>query len=321
MTIIRTFTVLLITLLCAACAKKPEPPATQPAPSAATAAATADSNASEFKIGELSAVALRDGEIRFPNDGKTLAVGHSPDEVAQLLSAAGAPAQEIALSIQPLLVRAGDKVLLFDTGSGTNFGPTAGKLAVAMQEAGIDAASVTDIFISHVHGDHVGGLVDTSGSAVFANATIHLSAPEWNYLKGMEAKAASSVGLDNHAALVSAMTPKVDAFAPGSELVPGVVKAVDIKGHTPGHSGYLIGSGADSLLYIGDTAHHYIVSVQEPDWTIAFDGDAPTAQTSRKEVIARSAESGQRIYAVHFPFPGRGKFTKRGDGFVWTPEE
>jgi glyoxylase-like metal-dependent hydrolase (beta-lactamase superfamily II) len=318
MTITRTFPVLLITLLCAACAKKPEPPATQPASSAATA--TADSNASEFKIGELSAVALRDGEIKVPNDGKTFGVGHSPEEVAKLLSAAGASTQELALGIQPLLVRTGDKVLLFDTGSGTNFGPTAGKLAVAMKEAGIDPASVTDIFISHVHGDHVGGLVDTGGSAVLPNATIHLSAPEWDYLKGMDAKAASSVGLDNHAALVSAMAPKVDAFAPGSELIPGVVKAVDIKGHTPGHSGYLIGSGADSLLYIGDTAHHYIVSVQEPDWTIAFDGDAPTAQASRKELIARSAESGQRIYAVHFPFPGLGKFTKRGDGFVWTPQ-
>ena len=318
MTLIRTFPALLITLLCAACAKKPEPPATQPAPAAATT--TTDSNASEFRIGELSAVALRDGEIKFPNDGKTFAVGHSPEEVAKLLSAAGAPTQELALGIQPLLVRAGDKVLLFDTGSGTNFGPTAGKLAVAMKEAGIDAASVTDIFISHVHGDHVGGLVDAGGSAVFPNATIHLSAPEWDYLKGMDAKAASSVGLDNHAALVAAMTPKVDAFAPGSELVPRVVKAVDIKGHTPGHSGYLIGSGADSLLYIGDTAHHYIVSVQEPDWTIAFDGDAPTAQASRKELIARSAEEGQRIYAVHFPFPGLGKFAKRGDGYVWVPE-
>lgn len=318
MSIIRTFPVLSIALLCAACAKNPEPPGSQPAPAAATA--SADGNAREFKIGDFSAVALRDGELKLPNDGKILGVGHSPETVASLLSTAGAATQELALNIQPLLVRAGGKVLLFDTGSGTNFGPTAGKLAVVMKEAGIDPANVTDVFISHIHGDHVGGLVDTAGTAVFPNATIHLSAPEWDYLKGMDENVASSVGLANRAALVSAMQSKVDAFAPGSELVPGVVKAVEIKGHTPGHSGYLIGSGADALLYIGDTAHHYIVSVQQPDWTIAFDGDAPIAQASRKELIARSAETGQRIYAVHFPFPGLGKFTGRDGAFVWTPE-
>jgi glyoxylase-like metal-dependent hydrolase (beta-lactamase superfamily II) len=325
MSMIRVFAVLVAaTPLFAACTKKSEPPAASEstpaaeAPAAATPAA--ESSAHEFKIGELSAVALRDGEIKFPNDGKTFAVGHPPEDVAKLVSAAGLPTNELALSIQPLLVKAGGKVLLFDTGSGTNFGPTSGKLGEAMKQAAIDPASVTDVFISHVHGDHVGGLVDASGAAVFPSATIHMSAPEWNFLKGMDAKAAANVGLSNHAALVSALTPKMDAFAPGSALIPGVVKAVEIKGHTPGHSGYLISSGSDSLLYIGDTAHHSIVSVQQPDWTIAFDGDAPTAQASRKEVMARSAETGQRIYAVHFPFPGLGKFTKQGGGFVWTPE-
>ncbi len=108
---------------------------------------------------------------------------------------------------------------------------------------------------------------------------------------------------------------------PDAELIPGVVKAVDIKGHTPGHSGYLITSGADSLLYVGDSMHHFVVSVQKPEWTIAFDGDAPTARKSRAELIAASAANGQRIYAVHFPFPGIGKFEKQGEGFVWVGEK
>ena len=98
------------------------------------------------------------------------------------------------------------------------------------------------------------------------------------------------------------------------------MKAVDIKGHTPGHSGYLITSGDQSLLYIGDTMHHHVISVQQPDWTIAFDGDAATAQASRKEVLENAAASGQRVYAVHFPFPGLGKFEKQGDKFVWVAE-
>jgi len=310
MNIIRTLCILLVTLLCAACAKKQESPAAQSPPTAATAAMNGD--VSEFKIGQFTAIALKDGELKVPNDNKVFAVGRSPEDVARVLQAAGVPTNELELSIQPLFVRARDRVMLFDTGASNNFGPGAGKLAASMQEAGIDPASITDIFISHSHGDHVGGLVDASGAPVFANATVHISAPEWDFLKGKDDKSA--------AAVVAAVTPKVDAFAPGSEIIPGVVKAVEIKGHTPGHSGYLITSGADSLLYIGDTAHHYIVSVQEPDWTISFDSDAPTAQASRKELIAQSAATGQRIYAVHFPFPGLGKFAKRGDGYVWVPE-
>jgi glyoxylase-like metal-dependent hydrolase (beta-lactamase superfamily II) len=136
-----------------------------------------------------------------------------------------------------------------------------------------------------------------------------MQAAEWASLKS-QAEMAS---------LVAVIAPKVLEFQPGADLIPGV-KAVDIKGHTPGHSGYLISSGDQSLLYIGDTMHHSIISVQQPDWTIAYDGDAPVAQASRKQIIASSAASGQRIYAFHFPFPGLGKFAKQGDKYVWVAE-
>jgi hypothetical protein len=66
--------------------------------------------------------------------------------------------------------------------------------------------------------------------------------------------------------------------------------------------------------------HHFVVSVQKPDWTIAFDADAPAAEASRSDLLARSAASGQRIYAVHFPFPGLGKIERRADAFVWVAE-
>jgi len=294
--------------------------ASAPAPAPAPVAAAPSVDVRPFAIGSLSAYALRDGTLEFPNDNKVFGVGHTPQEVAAELSAAGAPTGTIRLGLQPLLVKSSDRVLLFDTGAGANFGPAAGKLSASLAAAGIDPASVTDIFISHAHGDHVGGLVDANGALRFPNAKIHLSAPEWKYLAGLDAEAAKQIGIGNHAALVAALTPKVEAFAPGTELVPGVVRAMDIKGHTPGHSGYLIGSGADTLLYIGDAAHSHVVSVRRPEWPNSFDGEQATAAASRKALVERSAASGQRIYAVHFPFPGVGRFEKRGDTFAWVAE-
>jgi glyoxylase-like metal-dependent hydrolase (beta-lactamase superfamily II) len=317
----------------AACSKKEEaPPPVADAPAAAPASAPASAPAAEsvappksvdtkaFKIGDLDATALRDGGIELPNDNKVFGVGHTPDEVAKVLSAAGQPTDKLALSIQPLLVKSADRVLLFDTGAGGNFGPGAGHLGASLAAAGIDAQSVTDIFISHVHGDHVGGLVDKEGALAFPNAKVHLSKPEWDYLSGLKADAAKSIGVENHDALVAAIRPKVEAFAPDAELVPGLVKAVEIKGHTPGHSGYLITSRSASLLYVGDSMHHFVVSVQKPDWPCGFDGDGTTAAASRAALIAQLGTSGQRVYAVHFPFPGVGTIGKKGDDFEWVAE-
>ncbi len=291
-----------------ACSKQEE----QVAPVAATPPAIAPINASAevkpFSIGEFQAAAITDGGMTVPNDNKILAVNASKADVEALLTANGLPPDQLSLSIQPLLVKTPDKVLLFDTGAAALMGPANGKLPANLAAAGVDPASVTDIFISHAHGDHVGGLVANNALA-FPNATIHIQAAEWASFKSQ----------DQMAPIVAVITPQVVEFAPGADLVPGV-KAVDIKGHTPGHSGYLITSGDQSLLYVGDMVHHSVISVQRPDWTIAFDSDAPTAQASRKEVMASAAASGQRVYAVHFPFPGIGKFEQQGDHIVWTAE-
>ncbi len=287
-------------------------PASDDAPSAessatpAVAAFRAGENVSPFAIGSLQAAALKDGGFMPANDNRTLAINVSKAEVDALLTAEGLPTDRLELSIQPLVVRTPDRVLLFDTGNG----PSSGTLLASITTAGVEPAAVTDIFISHSHGDHVGGLVGADGALAFPNATVHISANEWTAMQGNAQLAAT----------VTAVTPKVATFAAGADLIPGVVRAVDIQGHTPGHSGYLITSGQESLLYIGDTMHHFVISVQRPDWTIAFDFDAPLAQNSRKTVLANAAGTGQRVYAVHFPFPGLGRFENRGGTFAWVAE-
>jgi glyoxylase-like metal-dependent hydrolase (beta-lactamase superfamily II) len=300
----------------AACAPKAETPvaaattaapATPAAPTIAPFAASADVR--PFTIGTFQA-ALRDGGFQPANDNKTIAINKKKADVDAVLKANGLPTDKLELSLQPMIVRTADKVFLFDTGAGSQMGAAAGKLPATLASASINPATITDIFISHSHGDHVGGLIDAKGALAFPNAAIHMSANEWKALQADKTMAA----------LVTAITPKVATFGAGTDVVPGV-KAIDIKGHTPGHSGYLITSGDQSLLYQGDVMHHSVISVQQPDWTIAFDGDAPTAQASRKAVLEAWAASGQRIYAVHFPFPGLGKYEKSGDHFVWVAEK
>lgn len=306
----RTATALVIMLAgsLAACGPSTDeaaPAATSEAAAPPIAAFSAGENVSPFAIGSLRAASLKDAAFAPANDNQTLAINQTKAEVDALLTAAGLPTDVLELSVQPLIVRTPDRVLLFDTGNGPS-----GMLSASMSTAGVQPGAVTDIFISHSHGDHVGGLVRADGTPAFPNAAIHISVNEW---AAMQANA-------QLAALVTAITPRVETFAAGADLIPGTVEAVDIQGHTPGHSGYLITSDQASLLFIGDAMHHSVISVQRPDWTIAFDGNAPLAQESRKAVLASAAASGQRIYAVHFPFPGLGTFENRDGTFVWVAE-
>ena len=273
-----------------------------------------------FKIGAYRAVALKDGAIEAPVDGKSFVLGQPNETVSAALKAGGAPADHFEFSIQPLLVHAGAHVLLFDTGAGGFFGAIAGKLPESMMAAGEKPGSVTDIFISHAHGDHIGGLLTSTGALAFPNATIHISAPEWKWLSGLSADEAKNFGIQQVSVLVSAVKPKVAAFEPGADLLPRIVKAVELKGHTAGHSGYRIGSGPESVLVFGDAMHSYVVSVRKPSWQVAYDGDKQLGATTRVALVKSSAASGQRLYSEHFPFPGIGKIVKDKDGASWQPE-
>lgn len=305
--------------LLAACLAACSGPSAETAPT--PAAEPPSQEVRRFSIGGMTGIALHDGAIALPNDNKVLGVGRTPEEVAAVLAGAGLPSDTLHLSIQPLVVKAGGRVLLFDTGAGHYMGEGAGKLGAALAEAGVTADSVTDVFISHLHGDHVGGLVDAEGNPAFPNASIRISEPEWQTLQGLNDRTAAAFGLAQYKQVVMAIGPDAAPFKAGGEVLPGMVRAVEVKGHTPGHSAFRIGSGASSLLYIGDSMHHHVISVQKPEWTIAFDTDAAVGAASRASLLEELSASGQRVYAVHFPFPGLGRVEKRADGYAWVPEE
>jgi glyoxylase-like metal-dependent hydrolase (beta-lactamase superfamily II) len=275
---------------------------------AAEVAASQDVHA--FQIGELQAWALRDGGITLPVDSEALPWSDRA-AIARTLEAAGDPVDAVNLSIQPLLVRDGDRLVLIDAGAGGQM-DTQNLLVSSLVAAGFQPGDITDILISHAHGDHIGGLVDAGGGLVFPNAVIRMSAPEWADLTATAEQAGAG-------ALVEAITPRVETFEPGSQITASIT-AMPLAGHTPGHSGYEIVSGEERLLYIGDAMHSAILSVRHPDWVSAWDTDSDAAVGSRVGLLEMGADHSLMIYGVHFPYPGLGRFQREGGGFIWVPE-
>jgi len=261
--------------------------------------------AESFHLGALELVALRDAGFVVPNDGKTFGLGASPTAVAAVLKSAGAPTDKVSLSVDALLVKAPGRLILIDTGLGPKVG---GVLLASLAKAGVPPGAVTDVLITHSHGDHIGGLLSASGGLAFPNATIRMSSREWGWLQTQS----------DSAEIVKVLTPKVKPFMPGMAIAPGVTP-IGLGGHTPGHVGYEIVSGSARLLDIGDTAHSSIISLAKPGWNIEFDNDLVAGRLNRTTTLTLLAKSQEMVFAPHFPFPGVGRIEKAGDGFTWKP--
>ncbi|MEO8811282.1 MAG: MBL fold metallo-hydrolase [Caulobacteraceae bacterium] len=258
-----------------------------------------------FRLGALSLTSLRDAAFVVPNNGQDIGAGAGPAAVAGVLAAAGAAGDRLVLSVNALLVRMPGRLVLIDTG----LGPTDhGGLPASLALAGVSPDQITDVLITHGHGDHVGGLLRADGKPAFPRATVRMSAREWAWMKGKSA----------NRALVAAIAPKVVTFAPGRPVLPGITP-IALYGHTPGHVGYEIVSAGQRLEDIGDIAHSSIVSLARPDWADGFDEDRKAGETTRRAELARLAAGGERVFAPHFPFPGVGRIVNRGSGFAWRP--
>jgi glyoxylase-like metal-dependent hydrolase (beta-lactamase superfamily II) len=259
--------------------------------------------ATPFQIGALHAFALADAKFLAANDGSLFGAEAGPDEVGKILQAAGAPADTISLSVTALLVKDGKHVVLLDTGLGPK---VKGVLLQSLGKAGLAPGDVTDVLITHSHGDHIGGLVAADGQPAFPHATVHMSAAEWAFMQSRQ----------DAADVVKAVAAQVKTFEPGASVVPGI-SAVPIQGHTPGHMGYEIVSGKDRLLDIGDSAHSSILSLARPNWEMQFDTDKVLAKQSREKLLRDLAKSHEQVFSPHFPYPGVGQVVAEGDHFAW----
>jgi glyoxylase-like metal-dependent hydrolase (beta-lactamase superfamily II) len=276
------------------------PPALAEGPTLAPPGAVA------FTVGALRVTVLRDAGYALTIESGDLGASAGPAEVRRVLEQAGAPADEIRLSVDALLVRMPGHIVLIDTGIGPS---DHGALQASLRMAGVAPGDVTDVLITHSHDDHVGGLAGADGKPAFPRATIRLSAREWSWMRSRP----------DARRLAAAIAPQVKTFEPGRPILPGITPLA-LYGHTPGHVGYEIASRGAHIEDIGDTAHSSIVSLERPDWTGRIDEDPKAGAATRLRELRRLAASGERIFAPHFPYPGVGWIVTRGRGYGWKPD-
>jgi glyoxylase-like metal-dependent hydrolase (beta-lactamase superfamily II) len=266
------------------------------------------------QIGDYIVTALVDGIIDVPFD---LLAGIKRDEAEAMILAAGRP-RSSAMTISAYVVEGGGRTILIDGGAGGING-WGGRLQVALAAANIDPRQIDHVLLTHAHPDHVGGLIGASPSAVlFPNAELVLHEEEYKFWSddGNLNRAPDAVRPFFHLARsVFAAYGNRQRTVIDGEVVPGVT-LVHLPGHTPGHSGYTISSGRETLLIWGDIVHYPNIQVQRPAVTIAFDVDSAAASTTRRAVLAMAAAENPLIAGMHLNFPGFARIRASGESYA-----
>lgn len=264
-------------------------------------------------LGDFEVTALWDGSLPF--NVHDLLTNISPAQIDVDLARAYLE-EPVEFSVNAFLINTGPKLVLIDTGVGALMGPHTGKLVANLRAAGYQPEQVDEIYITHMHGDHIGGLT-AGGKAIFPNANVHCAQTEADYwLSEAKMKAAPKDQQEGFRTAVAMFKPYIASkhyqpFRGNVQLLPGI-EAVAAAGHTPGHAIYKVTSRGETMIVCGDLMHVAAVQFPDPGVAIKFDTDAAAATAERKQVFAEVAASRSWVAGAHIPFPGLGHL--RADG-------
>lgn len=287
------------------------------AASAQAAAPMAKSQAPGFyrtTLGDFEVTVLNDGTMDLPVS-KLLKQPAAKTDAALAKSFEKSPLQT---SVNGFLINTGAKLILIDAGAASLFGPTLGQLLGNLKASGYKPEQVDEIYISHMHGDHIGGLASNE-QRVFPNAIVRAGKLDADYyLNPANLDKAPAESKDDFQGPLVSINPYVKAgkFQPiiaNSELAPGIKSYLN-GGHTPGHITYVVESKGQKLVLLGDLVHVQAVQFDDPGVGIQFDGDGKVAIAERKEAFAAAAKGGYLIGAPHLPFPALGHVRANGKG-------
>lgn len=254
-------------------------------------------------LGDFEVTAMMTGTRTVPDPQGTFGMNASAEEFAEVSEAANIPTDKAQFFFTPTLVNTGNALILFDTGL-----DPAGIVA-AVEAAGYAAEDVSHVVITHMHGDHIGGLSD-NGTPTFANAALLTGQEEWDHW--------SSAGNETFDGKVRPLEGSFSFLGNGAEVAPGIT-AVLAPGHTPGHMCFMLESGGKKLMLTADLANHYVWSVGKPDWEVRFDMDKELAASSRRKIFGTLAEDKTPFIGYHMPFPAIGYVEAEDDGFRYVP--
>lgn len=276
------------------------------------------------RVGDIDVLVVSDGVLPLP----TQMLGHNAEPAARAawLHDMFLPPDAFDWALNAVVVRSGGQTILIDAGLGSDPDlhlPRAGQLIRRLEAAGIDLASVTDVVLTHMHMDHVGGLiVDGVKERLRPGLRIHVAAAE---IKFWEAPDFSETNMPQgfpdalRAAakqFAKLYRSNLRPFEEECEVAPGVV-ARRTGGHTPGHSVVRLASRGEALTFAGDAV--FAVGFEQPDWHNGFEHDPEEAARVRVRLLRELAETGEMLVATHLPFPSVGRVARDGDAFRWVP--
>ena len=274
-------------------------------------------------LGQFEVTALYDGAIDL--DEKLLKNIDKRD-IQRLLAREFLKGPKVQTAVNAYLVNTGNKLVLIDAGAAKLFGPSLGNIVDNLRAAGYTPEQVDTVLVTHLHGDHINGLVTPDGQRVFANAEVW-SAKADNDFWLSEAIAAQApkdfqpfFKMSRDAAAPYLAAGKWKTFDSDRELLAGV-SSVDTHGHTPGHASYLFQSGDQRLLVLGDLVHNHAVQFARPEVAFEFDNDPKQAVATRKRIFHKAAREKLMVAGMHLPFPGVGHVRKEAKGYAWVPAE
>ncbi len=270
-----------------------------------------------FRLGDLVISAINDGIFEV-----TLDVMANIDRAeAEKLQAAAHRRMPPRITINAFLVNDGHSLTLIDSGCGTIGGPAAGAVGRHLAAMGVRPEAITRVLVTHMHIDHVSGLVDGEGKAVFPEAEIVVHEAEAKFWLG-EVPAGAPEGLRDAFGIaargIGPYRARLRTVA-GGEVAPGIT-IVPAPGHTPGHSGYAIQSAGEHLLIWGDIVHMPGVQFANPEAGMVFDIDPAQGRATRRRIFDLAASERSRVAGMHLDFPTFGHVTRAGSSYAFVPE-
>ena len=256
-------------------------------------------------LGDFEVTTILAATSSFKNPQNIFGLNATQEAFEAASAAANIPTDKVQFFFTPTVVNTGSELILFDTGLSAK-GTTA-----ALAEAGYSPDQIDTVVITHMHGDHIGGLTTKDGTPTYRNARYLTGATEFD-----------AWGKTGNKTFEKKMRPLAEktTFIKGGDAVASGITGMDAFGHTGGHMTFMLESGGKQVLLGADFANHYVWSLAYPDWQVKFDQDKELAAKTRRDILAMLTADKMAMIGYHMPWPALGYVESREDGYRYVPQ-